>query len=300
MTGNRAKVHSMRGFKLAFLAILLAAAPATAQDRGHETAKVEPQTWSFSGPLGGFDKAQLQRGFKTFQTVCSNCHSMNYVSFRNLGEPGGPGFSAGQVKALAASYETIKDGPNDAGDMFKRKGLPSDRIPWNFDNAAAAKAALNAVPPDMSVLAKARSYGRPFPAFIFDAFTQYEEKGPDYIVALLTKGYVEAPAEIAKEMPAGVYYNAVMPGGKIAMANPLDLMFDAAGKPSDAQYYTDGTPMTREQVARDVAAFLMWAAEPKLEERKRTGFKVMIFLVLFAGLLYMVKRRVWAGLHDAH
>ena len=289
----------MRGIKLSLLATLLAATcgGVEAQERGHEAGvAIERQSWSFWGPLGGFDKGQLQRGFKIYKEVCANCHSMNLVAFRNLGEAGGPGFSAGQVKALAASYK-VKDGPNDAGDMFERAGLSSDHIPWNFANPNAARAALGALPPDMSLLAKARSYARPFAMFLVDPLLQYQEKGPDYIVALLSKGYVEAPHGI--ELPAGTYYNSVFPGGKIAMANPLDLIFDAGtDKPSDAAFYTDGTVPTRVQVARDISAFLMWTAEPKLEERKQTGFKVMIFLAVFAALLLLVKRRIWAGLHD--
>lgn len=289
----------MRALKIMLGSALMAGLIVTAA-RGAETAKeIEPQrlSWSFAGPLGSYDKAQLQRGFKVYQQVCANCHSMNLVSFRNLSEAGGPGFSIGQVKTLAATYK-VKDGPNDSGEMFDRPAIPSDHIPWNFANAATARAALGAVPPDMSTLAKARSYERGFPGFLFDLFTQYEEKGPDYIVALISQGYVDPPADLDPPLPAGVYYNAVMPGHKIAMASPLALIFDDSGKPSDPQFYTDGTPMTREQVAKDVAALLMWAAEPKLEERKRTGLAVMIFLIGFTGLLYAAKRRVWAGLHD--
>ena len=292
----------MRGIKLSLLIALMAATlgggGAQAKEQGHEAGvAIERQSWSFWGPLGGFDKGQLQRGFKIYKEVCASCHSMNLISFRNLNEPGGPGFSIGQVKALAASYK-VKDGPNDSGDMFERAGLSSDHIPWNFANPQAATAALGKAPPDMSLLAKARSYSRPFPMFLVDPILQYQEKGPDYIVALLTKGYA-APAPEGKEPPAGAYFNAVYPGGVIAMANPLDLIFDAGtDKPGDAQFYTDGTVPTRAQVAKDISAFLMWTAEPKLEERKQTGFKVMIFLAVFAFLLLLVKRRIWAGLHD--
>ena len=293
----------MRGIKLSLLATLLAATlggvATQAQVHGNESSvAIERQSWSFWGPFGGFDKGQLQRGYKIYEKVCSSCHSMNLVAFRNLGDPDGPAYAASTVKAKAASYK-IKDGPNDAGDMFERPGLASDHFPWNFANPQAAAAALGGkAPPDMSLLAKARSYPRPFPMFLVDPLLQYQEKGPDYIVALLTKGYA-APAPEGKEPPAGSYFNAVYPGGLIAMANPLDLIFDAGTeKPSDPEFYTDGTVPTRAQVAKDISAFLMWTAEPKLEERHRTGFIVMIFLAVFAFLLLMVKRRVWAGLHD--
>jgi ubiquinol-cytochrome c reductase cytochrome c1 subunit len=240
-----------------------------------ETPNPPRQSWSFSGPFGTFDKAQLQRGFKVYHDVCSNCHSLNLVAFRNLGDPGGPGFSEGQVKALAATYK-IKDGPNDAGEMFERPGRPSDHFPWAFANPEAARAALSAVPPDMSLLAKARSYERGFPLFILDALTQFQEQGPDYIVALM-EGY---------KKDGDLNWNEYFPGNKIGMPKPLS---------DGAVEYTDGSPQTVHQYAQDVAAFLTWAAEPKLEERKRMGFRVIIFLIVFAVLLYFVKKRIWAN-----
>jgi ubiquinol-cytochrome c reductase cytochrome c1 subunit len=233
------------------------------------------QSWTFAGPFGKFDPEQLQRGFKVYHDVCSNCHSLKLVAFRDLADPEGPDFSEAQVKALAATYK-IEDGPNDQGEMFTRPGRPSDHFPWVFANPEAAKAALGAVPPDMSLLAKARSYPRPFPLFLFDAFTQYQEQGPDYIVAILN-GFTH---------PTDPHWNLYFPGHVIAMPKPL----------SDRQVaYTDGAPETVMQYSRDVAAFLYWAAEPKLEDRKKTGFRVMIFLIVFAGLLYFVKRRIWEG-----
>ena len=246
-----------------------------------ESGEIKPpaQSWSFSGPFGKFDQAQLQRGFKVYHDVCSNCHSLKLVAFRNLSDPGGPGFSEGQVKALAATYK-IKDGPNEAGDMFERPGRPSDHFPWSFANPQAARAALGAVPPDMSLLAKARSYERGFPLFIADIFTQFQQQGPDYIVALM-EGYTK---------DGDPNWNEYFPGHKIAMPKPLS---------DGAVEYSDGAPQTVQQYARDVAAFLMWTAEPKLEERKRMGFRVIAFLVVFAGLLYFVKKRVWAGI-DGH
>jgi cytochrome c1 len=256
-------------------------APAKAQE-GHEVVLPQRQTWSFAGPFGRFDEAQLQRGFKVFREVCSNCHSMRLVPFRALGQPGGPHFSEAQVKALAAEYK-IKDGPNDAGDMFERPGRPSDYFPWNFANEQQARAALNgALPPDFSVLAKARSYERGFPLFILDALTQYQEQGPDYIYGILT-GYVDPPAGF--EVGPGMNYNKIMPGHQIAMAQPL----------SDGQVdYSDGTPATVDHYAKDVVSFMMWAAEPHLEARKRTGLGVMLFLLTLASLLYYTKRKVWA------
>jgi ubiquinol-cytochrome c reductase cytochrome c1 subunit len=236
------------------------------------------QPWTFAGPLGKFDPEQLQRGFKVYHDVCSTCHSLKLVAFRDLAEPEGPDFSEAQLKALAATYK-IKDGPNEAGEMFERPGRPSDHFPWTFANPEAAKAALGAVPPDMSLLAKARTYARPFPLFIFDAVTQYQEQGPDYIVAILN-GYTH---------PDDPHWNLYFPGHVIAMPKPL----------SDGQVkYPDGAPETLMQYSRDVAAFLYWAAEPKLEDRKKMGLRVIAFLIVFAGLLYFTKKRIWEG--EAH
>ncbi|HLH12467.1 MAG TPA: cytochrome c1 [Methylovirgula sp.] len=259
------------------LALSLGAARAdTSQSSAPEMQpQVARQSWSFAGPFGKFDPEQLQRGFKVYHDVCSACHSLNLVSFRDLADPTGPAFSEAQVKALAATYK-IEDGPNDSGQMFQRPGRPSDHFPWTFPNPEAAKAALGAVPPDMSDLAKARTYPRPFPLFIFDAFTQYQEQGPDYIVALLN-GFTR---------PDDPHWNLYFPGHKIAMPKPL----------TDGQVkYTDGSPETLAQYSRDVAAFLYWAAEPKLDERKEMGLRVIAFLLVFAALLYFTKRRIWEG-----
>jgi cytochrome c1 len=241
--------------------------------------------WSFSGPFGLFDRAQLQRGFKVYKEVCASCHGLSLLSFRNLAEPGGPGFSVAQVTALAAEYK-IQDGPNDAGEMFERPGRPADRFPSPFPNDNAARAANGgALPPDLSVIAKARTYERGFPRFVFDIFTQYQEQGPDYIVALLT-GYEDAPQGF--NLPEGSHYNKYFPGHAIGMPNPLS---------PDQVTYDDGAPQTVEQYAKDVTAFLVWAAEPHMEARKRIGFQVMIFLIVFAGLLYFTKKKVWADVH---
>lgn len=255
------------------------------------------QKWSFSGPFGTYDRGQLQRGFKVYKEVCSACHSLKLISFRNLSEPGGPGFTEGQVKALAAEYK-VKDGPNESGEMFERPGRPADRFPSPFANDEAAKAANNgAVPPDFSVIAKARTYSRGFPMWLIDIFTQYQEQGPDFITALMI-GYEDAPKGVTVE--PGLNYNRYFPGNKIAMANPLMALFDDNGKAQDPGFYTDGTPLTREQVGKDVSAFLMWAAEPHLEARKQTGAKVMLWLTILAMLLYFSKKKIWARLEGGH
>lgn len=264
---------------------------------GGHTENPPAQKWSFSGPFGTYDRAQLQRGFKVYKEVCSACHSLKLISFRNLSEAGGPGFTEGQVKTLAAEYK-VKDGPNESGEMFERPGRPADRFPAPFANDEAAKAANNgAVPPDFSVIAKARTYSRGFPMWLVDIFTQYQEQGPDYITALMI-GYEEAPKDVTVE--PGLNYNKYFPGNKIAMANPLMALFDDNGKAQDPGFYTDGTPLTREQVGKDVSAFLMWAAEPHLEARKQTGAKVMLWLTILAMLLYFSKKKIWARLEGGH
>ncbi|WP_341898767.1 cytochrome c1 [Ferrovibrio terrae] len=231
------------------------------------------QKWSFTGAFGTYDRAELQRGYQVYKEVCAACHAMKYVAFRNLADPGGPGFTAAEVKALAATFE-VTDGPNDAGDMFKRAALPSDKFPSPFPNEKAARASNGgAYPLDLSLIAKARDHGR------------REGAGADYIKALLT-GYKDAPAGFA--LGEGLNYNEYFAGHQIAMPQPLN---------ADQVTYADGTKATVDQMAHDVSAFLMWAAEPKLEERKRMGFKVMIFLVVLTGLFFAAKKRIWAKLH---
>ena len=239
------------------------------------------EKWSFAGPFGHYDKGQLQRGLKVYKEVCSACHSMKLVSFRTLE---GLGYSEAQVKAFASEYE-VQDGPNDEGEMFTRKGVPSDYFPSPYPNEQAAAAANGgAAPPDMSLLAKARGITRGFPQFIFDIFTQYQEGGPDYIHSLLT-GYEQPPAGV--EVAAGTHYNPYFANAAaLAMAQPIS---------NDQVTYEDGSPQTVDQYARDVSAFLMWTAEPHLEERKRTGFMVMIFLLIFTGLIYLTKKSVYAN-----
>ena len=220
--------------------------------------------WSFDGIFGTFDRAELQRGYQIYKEVCSACHSLRYIAYRNLAALE---YNEEEIKALASEAIVI-DGPDDDGEMFERPGLPSDYHPSPFENDKQAAAANGgALPPDLSLMAKARI------------------GGPDYLYALLI-GYEEPPAGF--DLMAGLNYNKYFPGHQIAMASPLV---------DDGVEYADGTAATVEQQARDVTAFLMWAAEPMLEERKQTGLKVIGFLIILTALLYVVKRRIWADLH---
>ena len=257
-------------------------APALAQEHSHEdTSSPAKNRWSFAGPFGKFDRGQLQRGFKVYREVCSVCHGLKLIAFRNLADPGGLGFTTAQAQAVAAEYK-IQDGPNDQGEMFERPGRLADYFPPPFPNDQAARARYNAVPPDLSVIAKARGIERGFSYWVFDLITQYQEQGPDYVTALL-QGY-EANPPAGFTLPPGSFYNKYYPAHAIVMPPPL----------SDQRVeYTDGSPMTVEQYAKDISAFLMWAAEPHLDQRKRVGMQVFIFLVIFAGLLYFTKKKVW-------
>jgi ubiquinol-cytochrome c reductase cytochrome b/c1 subunit len=264
-------------------------ASGTSVSAAEDTPHPARNKWSFAGVFGKFDQAQLQRGFKVYKEVCQTCHGLGLLSFRNLADPGGPGFTPGQVRTIAAEYK-VQDGPNDQGEMFERDGRPGDRFPppSTWKNEAQARSLYNGtVPPDMSVLAKARSYERGFPLFLVDAlpYFAYQEHGADYVVALL-KGYKDPPKDF--KLPAGGNYNEYFPGHSIAMPPPL----------TDGRVeYSDGTPNTLDQQAKDVAAFMMWTAEPHLEARKRIGFQVMIFLIIFSGLMYFTKKKVWSDVH---
>jgi ubiquinol-cytochrome c reductase cytochrome b/c1 subunit len=242
--------------------------------------------WSFAGPVGKFDRGALQRGLKVYKEVCAACHGLSFVAFRNLAEPGGPGYSVAQAAAFAAEYK-VKDGPNDQGEMFERPGRPADYFPSPFPNEQAARVANGgAYPPDLSLITKARSYGRGFPQFLIDFFTQYQEQGPDYVAALL-QGYEDNPPA-GFTLPEGSYYNRYFPGHAIKMPKPL----------SDGQVtYDDGSPATVAQYAKDVTTFLMWAAEPHMEARKQLGLQVFVFLILLTVLLYFTKKKVWANAH---
>ncbi len=273
----------------AFAAIVgLATVSAHAAEAG---ARAERQSWSFAGIFGTYDQNQLQRGFQVFREVCASCHGARLMAFRNLSEPGGPEFSEAQVKALAAEYE-VADPLVEGG---VRPGVAADRWPSPFATDQDARDANGgALPPDFSVLAKARGVTDPFPTWVFNYFTGYQEGGPDYIHALLN-GYHEEVPETAPEgfeLAEGKYYNDYFPGHAIGMAPPL-----ADGLLS----YTPGedgvaVPETLEQYSTDVSAFMMWMAEPHLVSRKQTGFVVLLFLALFAGLMYATKRKVWAGI----
>lgn len=278
-----------REFRIGLAALLTGAAMAVAAPAWAEEveAKIPRQDWSFGGMTGHFDKEQLRRGYLVYKNVCSTCHGMRLMHYRNLSEPGGPEFAEGHVVEFAAEAQ-VPDGPNDEGEMFTRPGKPADRFVAPFANAKAAAAANGgAVPPDLSVMAKARTIERAGPWYleplnwISDIATTYQEQGPDYIHALLTS-YSDAPSTLT--MADGMYYNATFPGHQLAMPPPL----------SDGLVpYPDGVPATADNYARDVAAFLMWTAEPKLEERKRMGLKVLIYLAVLAALLYLSKRVTW-------
>ena len=220
--------------------------------------------WSFAGITGKFERDSLQRGYQVYKEVCSSCHSMKYLSYRNLGQKGGPEFTLEEVKAIAASYD-VEDGPNSEGEMYERSGRPSDHFVNPYPNDKAAIAANGgAYPPDMSVLVKARP------------------GGANYIYSILM-GYEEKPAGFVLE--EGVYYNKYMDGNKIKMMSPLS---------DDLIEYTDGTNATQAQMAKDVTTFLTWAAEPHLEARLRTGTKVIIYLIILATLVYFSMRKIWS------
>ena len=220
--------------------------------------------WSFKGLFGKFDRASLQRGYQVYTEVCSSCHSMKYLSYRNLTEKGGPEFTEDQAKAIAASFE-VKDGPNADGEMFTRPGKLSDKFVMPYENVKAAQAANGgAYPPDMSVLVKARG------------------GGVDYIYSLL-QGYEDPPLGVT--LDDGVYYNKFMYGNKIKMSNPLS---------DGIVEYSDGTNATIEQMSKDVTTFLMWTAEPHLETRHRMGFKAIVYLIILTTLVYFSMKRIWS------
>ena len=220
--------------------------------------------WSFKELTGKFDRASLQRGFQVYKEVCASCHSMQYLSYRNLGEPGGPEFTLEEVKAIAASVE-IEDGPDSQGEMFTRPGKPSDKFKSPYPNVEASTVANGgAYPPDMSVLVKARP------------------GGADYMYSVLM-GYEEPPAGM--KLDDGVYYNKYMIGQKIKMASPLL---------EGIVEYSDGTEATVDQMAKDVTTFLAWAAEPELEVRHKLGIKVIIYLLLLTILVYLSMKKIWS------
>lgn len=252
--------------RLALAGIALLAAGAAHAQSDATTPPLPAVKWSFDGPFGTFDRASLQRGFQVYNQVCSNCHSMNLLAYGDLAGSGALGYTEEQVKAIAAEKQ-VND-VDDNGQPTQRPARPSDRFVESFPNEKAARAANNgALPPDLSVIIKAR------------------EGGADYVHAILT-GFRDPPANFP--MADGMNYNLYFPGHQIAMPPPLQ---------DDSVTYADGTKATLDQEAQDVATFLTWASEPTMEERKRTGVKVIIFLLAMTGVLYGAKRRIWASLH---
>jgi len=257
-------VHLNRIILTIFISIITTLSLADSQHSHGGNTNYLKTDWSFEGIFGTFDRASLQRGYQVYQDVCAGCHSVQHLSYRNLSEKGGPEFLPEEAKAIAAQFE-VTDGPNEDGDMFTRPGRLSDKFVKPFPNVKAAAAANGgAYPPDMSVLAKAR------------------KGGADYIYSLLM-GYEDAPA--GYELDDGVYYNKYMPGNKIKMAEPIS---------DGIVEYADGTETTKEQIAKDVTAFLIWAADPHLEARHRMGFKVFFFLIILLTLVYLSKQKVWS------
>lgn len=247
---------------IAIAAVTLAAPALRAQEEA--TPPLPHQSWSFEGPFGTFDRAALQRGFQVYDQVCSNCHSMNLLAYHDLS---GIGFGDNEIKAIAAQKQ-VTDGPNDQGDMFQRPGRASDHFVPPFPNDQANRAAHNgALPPDLSVIIYAR------------------EGGPDYVYDLLT-GFSDPPPGF--KLRENMNYDKYFPGHQIAMPPPLS---------DDIVTYSDGTKATVAQEAHDVVTFLAWAADPHQEDRKRTGAKVIIFLLVMTGILYAAKRKIWAEVH---
>ncbi len=300
--------------RLIACSLFTALAAVSAADAASGEAKaVKHNHWHFAGPFGTFDQNALQRGFQVYETVCSSCHGLELISFRNLGDKGGPFYlpscPAGipdsvdcanpnenpVVKAIAANYKfQITDGPDDGGEMFQRPAVPSDRVPGPYANDQIARLANNnALPPDLSLITKARHHG------------------PDYVYSLLS-GYEDAPSTV--EIAVGQYYNPYFHGDMSQNLKPEYV--DEQGHPEDGVEvplggvlamappladgiveYTDGSPQTVEQYAADVTEFLMWAAEPKMEARKSLGVVALIYLVILAGILYWSYRKIWADAH---
>jgi len=256
------------------MCIALGAAPSPAMS-AVEGIEAEHQEWSFDGPFGLFDRAALQRGFHVYKDICAACHTLDLVAFRNLGDAGGPGFTEAEVRALAASFMVPAE-PDERGRTtdadgrpLMREAIPADYYPSRFANDNAQRAANNgSLPPDLSLIVKSR------------------DGGADYLYALLTGYGHDAPADLT--VPPGQYYNPYFAGGLIAMPQ---ILF------ANQVVYADGTPGTVEQMASDVTHFLTWTAEPKMEERKRMGFAVILFLIFFSGLCYLSYRRMWHSEH---
>ena len=233
-----------------------------------ETQKLLKVDWSFKGYFGKFDRGSLQRGYQVYSEVCASCHSMKYLSYRNLAEEGGPEFSKEEAKAIASNFE-VTDGPNDDGEMFTRPAKLSDKFvnPYQNDKEATASNG-GAYPPDMSVLVKARS------------------GGANYIYSILL-GYEDPPSGVT--LDDGVYYNKYIYGNNIKMPKPLE---------NGQVEYNDGTESTEEQMAKDLVTFLAWAAEPHLEARHRIGFKAIIYLIILSILAYFSMKKLWSRIES--
>ena len=227
--------------------------------------KPEKQEWSFNGIFGTYDRGALRRGFQVYSEVCAGCHALGLIAYRNLGDIG---FSEDEIKEIAAEFE-VEDGPDDEGEMYMRPALPADHMVPPFANDNAARSSNNgALPPDLSLMVKAR-FG-----------------GADYLYALMT-GYKE-DAPDGFELSEDMNYNTYFPGHQIAMAPPLE---------DEMVEYADGTPATLQQHARDISTFLAWTASPEMEERKSLGIKTILFLIVLTAMMYALKRQIWAKLH---
>jgi cytochrome c1 len=259
-----------------------------------EGPHIERQKWSFAGLFGHYDEAQLQRGFKVYFEVCARCHGIRRLQFRNLVQPGGPSFAEAAIKSFAANNYQVDDVPDEQGKINKRPAILSDSIPPPYPNEQAARYAQNgALPPDLSLITRARGVesGAPFyrlpDSMVRDILTGYQEGGADYVYAYLT-GFTEPPGGV--KLAEFMNYNKVFPGHQTAMPNPF-LAGDGLVK------YDDGTPATVDNYARDVVAFLSWAADPMLDERKHLGLLVLGYLLITAVLFGFAKRRIWREVH---
>jgi ubiquinol-cytochrome c reductase cytochrome c1 subunit len=273
--------------------LLAAAGIAWAAGDHDEHIHIPHQKWTFGGLFGKFDDGQLQRGFKVYTEVCSRCHGIRRIHYRNLAEPGGPGFPEAAIKSLAATQQ-VDDAPDDQGKIKPRPATLADAIPPPYKNEQEARFAQNgALPPDLSLIVRARGIeaGTPFyrvpDTMIREIVSGYQEAGADYIYGYLT-GYAEPP----KDMKMGDFmnYNRAFPGHQTAMPNPF-IAGDGLVK------YDDGTPTTVDNYVRDVVSFLAWTADPTLEERKRMGLLVIGYIIITALLLGLAKRRIWRDVH---
>jgi len=255
----------MRSFQALLIALAIGVGLGGAARALEEAPEPPHQQWPFEGVFGTYDTAASQRGFQVYKEVCSACHAVKHLAFRNLEEIG---YTEDQVKGIAAQYQ-VTDGPNDEGQMFQRPARPSDPIPGPFPNDQAARAANNgALPPDLSLITKAR------------------EGGPDYVYAILN-GFKDPPTGF--KVNEGMYYNQYFTGHQIKMPPPLTQ--------TDQLKYADGTQATVPQMSHDVVSFLSWAAEPNLNDRHRIGFKVILFLIIATGVFYAAKRKIWSRIH---